>query len=308
MISARDFRPAIPAALRSRVIAIRRDRVARIPLVACHMLLRAASWVPILALHAGYLPRQRLRSAPAALRASANSAQVADASAWIADMNEHHIEELAQVARLCPEGRLVDWSVEELHRVEIVGANEDGVVLQEVLCSAADQRCIAVDVPVQWPEGVCPRKADELQRAFETLAMRLYSSEDDSMPFIYESQQRQLNGVMALLNAQHGSLLKYYAVRHAREAFAPTEEVLSARMTQLTFEGLSLEVETRDVLGEMLSDDAGAGSAGRHRSTTDVSILFDSPTASAEQTEDALIRMFAAHEGSSANGEAGRAG
>ena len=74
---------------------------------------------------------------------------------------------------------------------------------------------------------------------------------------------------------------------------------------QLTFEGLSLEVETRDVLGEMLSDDAGAGSARRHRSTTDVSILFDSPTASAEQTEDALIRMFAAHEGTPANGEAG---
>ena len=56
--------------------------------------------------------------------------------------------------------------------------------------------------------------------------------------------------MMRYLNGELSHLLKYYALRHGREAFSPTEQLETARLTQLTFEGISLEVETLELMEE----------------------------------------------------------
>ena len=43
----------------------------------------------------------------------------------------------------------VDWTAEQLQSVRMKEVDANGVVLQEVLCSTADQRCIAFDVLAQ---------------------------------------------------------------------------------------------------------------------------------------------------------------
>jgi len=214
---------------------------------------------------------------------------------WMDEMNSDHVDELQQVARLCPAGREVDWSLEELHRVEIVSVSDEYIVLQEVLCSASDQRCVALDVAVEWPSGMCPVTVEQLRAAFSALAASLSSVDEGMMPVVYERQQQLLDGAMAYMNSQHTKLLKYYAYRHARDAFSASEELLSAKMIQLTFEGLSLEVESIELADAMLAEPQTTTSAFQRR-RTQVSILFDSPCESTEQVEDKLIGMFAYEE------------
>ena len=48
---------------------------------------------------------------------------------------------------------------------------------------------------------------------------------------------------MSLMNAQFGKLLRFYALKHAREALAPTEQVEQAKLTQLTFDRTYTEDE-----------------------------------------------------------------
>jgi hypothetical protein len=80
-------------------------------------------------------------------------------------------------------------------------------------------------------------------------------------------------------------LLKYYALRHAREALSPTEEVDKARLTQLTFEGLTLELTTVEY--------AGDEAEGRLKRTVwATSVLFAAPCSCAEEVEERLIVMF----------------
>jgi hypothetical protein len=64
----------------------------------------------------------------------------------------------------------------------------------------------------------------------------------------------------------------------------PSEELESARLTQLTFEGLTLELKTVDL---------GSGFDTRmRRALTSTSVLFDSPCHCADQVQEKLIAMF----------------
>uniref|UniRef100_A0A7S0P4H7 Uncharacterized protein n=1 Tax=Calcidiscus leptoporus TaxID=127549 RepID=A0A7S0P4H7_9EUKA len=95
------------------------------------------------------------------------------------------------------------------------------------------------------------------------------------------------------MNAQFGTLLKFYALRHARDAFAPTEELERATLTQLNFEGLSLECDTI-VFGDQV---LGREMQRRRWST---SLVFDAPCTTPEQVEDQLVKMFAESEAAAA--------
>ena len=80
-------------------------------------------------------------------------------------------------------------------------------------------------------------------------------------------------------------LLKFYALRHLREELSPTEEVDKARMTQVTFEGITLELTTVDLGVAQLS--------GRlERQVWSTSVLFPVKCRSPDEVEDQLIQMF----------------
>ena len=103
----------------------------------------------------------------------------------------------------------------------------------------------------------------------------------DAMPPEYHAQQQQLRGLMSLMNAEFGRLLKFYALTQGSDALSPYEEVEKASMTQLTFEGFTLELTTVDLSGQSLS-----------RKVWTTSIIFDLPCDSAEMVEQKLIDMF----------------
>jgi hypothetical protein len=163
------------------------------------------------------------------------------------------MEELQQIAMAASTADGVDWSIEELSGAKLVQADEKGVVVEEILCSAADNRCIAVDIPIPWPSGRCITRLPEMRAAFTEMARRAYAgvASADSMPPEYAQQQRELDNLMsespagepiafqpeslagrhwmthpacsvcacvaALMNTEFGRLLKYYALTHAGE-------------------------------------------------------------------------------------------
>ena len=94
--------------------------------------------------------------------------------------------------------------------------------------------------PRSWP--TVSRTAAEKRDAFALLSSQAFANPtEDALPTKYEAQQRQLEGSMALINAQFSKLLRFYALRHARDAFEPTEQLSKATLTQLNFEGLTIE-------------------------------------------------------------------
>ena len=210
-------------------------------------------------------------------------------SGFMDEHNAAHGADVWQIAKRINDEDGVDWSVEELSAVRIVAVDATGITVEEILCSSVDQRCLAVPLHVRWPAtSPCPRTAAEMRQAFAELSLRAFADESacGSLPPVYEAQQRQLDSAMALMNAQFGRLLKYYALRLAREAFAPSEQLERATLTQLNFEGLSLACETL-----LLGDEAFGDKLERRRWST--SVLFDSPCATAEEVEDRLVAMFA---------------
>ena len=199
-----------------------------------------------------------------------------------------HADALKQIVKRINDDDGVDWSVDELSAVRIIGVDEQGIAVEEVLCSIADQRCIAVPLHVRWPTtSACPLTAAEMRQGFAELSLRAFADHaSDMLPPVYEAQQRQLAELQRGMNAQFGKLVKFYALRHAAEAFEPTEHLEKATLTQLTYEGLSLECETILLGDEKMGDQM-------QRRRWSASILFEAPCTSAEEVEDALVTMFA---------------
>ena len=169
----------------------------------------------------------------------------ADALQFIGEINHERVKELWQVARFKGTADGVDWGVEELASVTATAVDDTGILLQEVLCSSADQRCIAVDVSIPWPSmpNMPIRRLPEMRTAFTEISRRAYAAAlADELPSEYQQQQTELNGLMSLMNAQFGKLLRFYALKHA--CLSQTEQVEQATLTQLTFEGISLDLTT----------------------------------------------------------------
>jgi hypothetical protein len=210
-----------------------------------------------------------------------------EADALIDEINHEHQEELRAVAWKKGTEDGVDWTTEELSAVELVAVDEEGIHIEEVLCSSTDQRCIAVDLPIPWPQGMQLSQLAEMRAAFNDLVRKAYSSVGiEDIPPEYQMQQQELDSLMSLMNAEFGRLLKFYALSQASEALSPTEEVEKARLTQLTFEGLTLELTTIE-----LGPEPAFG--GRlERKVWSTSVLFEEPCNCPDEVEEELIQMF----------------
>ena len=218
-----------------------------------------------------------------------------DVQQFVGEVNQGRQDELRQVARVKGTSDGVDWGREELVSIEVTGVDDRGILLRALLCSAADQRCITVDMPIEWPPtmpntGMQAMRLPEMRSAFAELSRRAYAAaldRVDAVPPEYQAQQATLSGLMSLMNRDFGKLLRFYALKHAREALSPTEQVVDAKMTQLFHEGLSLELTTLDVgrysleFGEQLT-----------RATWSTSILFPNRCQSPDEVEHMLVTMF----------------
>ena len=215
-----------------------------------------------------------------------------DDNVFLRTLNAEHMEELRQVARVKATADGVDWRLETLQNVEAKAVSDMGMLLQILLCSAKDQRCILVDISIPWPMNMPSRRLPEMRSAFTELSRRAYAAvldDADAMPPEYQKQQQECSGLMSLMNSKFGKLLRFYALKHAREALSPTEQVEKAKLTQLTFEGLTLELVTLDVGAYSLEV---GGTRTLTRQPLPVSILFPNRCQSADDVEAMLVRMF----------------
>ena len=132
-----------------------------------------------------------------------------EADALIDEINHEHQEELRAVAWKKGTEDGVDWTTEELSAVELVAVDEEGIHIEEVLCSSTDQRCIAVDLPIPWPQGMQLSQLAEMRAAFNDLVRKAYSSVGiEDIPPEYQMQQQELDSLMSLMNAEFGRCVR----------------------------------------------------------------------------------------------------
>ena len=176
----------------------------------------AASYVAFAA-HSTLLPGQplaRLFSPADGTHAAAPpprmlSVPKVETDALIDEINHEHQEELRAVAWQKGTEDGVDWSTEELSAVELVAVDEEGLHIEEVICSTTDQRCIAVDLPIPWPQGMQLSQLAEMRAAFNDLVRKAYSSVGvEEIPPEYMAQQQELNSLMSLMNAEFGRCVR----------------------------------------------------------------------------------------------------
>ena len=92
-----------------------------------------------------------------------------------------------------------------------------------------------------------------------------------------EEQCVQLQGLLALLNRDFESHLRYFALVYAKECIAE-EELERANLVVLTYEGLTLELLSRDLVTQS-------------RRLSEVSILFSKSCANADEVEEEIVEM-----------------
>jgi len=235
------------------------------------------------------LMQQRSNRAAARLSHLMTETYVEGAENFMAEVNSaEHAEELHVIAKQKNTEDGVDFNIEQISAVKLIDVDEGGMVIEEILCSSTDQRCIAIDLPISWPANMPLSKLGEMRAAYNEIVRKAYCAvaNSDTIPPMYVAQQEELNRLMSLMNSEFSRMVKFYALRHASEAIAPMEEVERARLTQLTFEGLTLELTTVDLAVESAN--------GRlERKVWSTSVLFPMPCNDPYEVEEALIRMFA---------------
>ena len=196
---------------------------------------------------------------------------------WMETTNAEREDVIAAVARAWSPAREDD--TEYIQHAEIVEVDAEHIELMEVLCSSQDDRCIAISVPIQFETPI--QTPDELEAAFRALADKAddarREADPDALPRKAEEQCAQLQGLLALLNRDFESHLRYFALVYAKECLRE-EELERANLVVLTYEGLTLELLSRDLVTQS-------------RRLSEVSILFSKSCANADEVEGEIVEM-----------------
>jgi hypothetical protein len=186
---------------------------------------------------------------------------------------------------------------EKVHRVQALSANERGMEIEEVLCSTIDNNCIAITVPVAWPSERAAATASEMAEAFAALAFsakpRSATDAYDNAPrrSVFEAQGERLSGLRNMINTRFEPHLRMLVLTHARDAISPTEELEKAQMTQMCFEGFTVQLVALDLWSHESHDGWGHGSEVGLRKTSELSLLFDPPCGCEAEVEDRIVEL-----------------
>jgi hypothetical protein len=183
---------------------------------------------------------------------------------------------------------------EKVHRVQALSADERGMEIEEVLCSTIDNSCIAITVPVAWPSERAAATASEMAEAFAALAKstkpRSATEAYDNAPrrSVFEEQGVKLSALRSMINTRFEPHLRMLMLTHAREVISPTEELEHAQMTQMCFEGFTVQLVAIDLWSHEArgyEDQVGL------RTTSEVSLLFDPPCRCEAEVEDRIVEL-----------------
>ena len=131
--------------------------------------------------------------------------------------------------------------------------------------------------PVRAPDLDARRARGRLPRAGRQGHDARREADPDALPRKAEEQCAQLQGLLALLNRDFESHLRYFALVYAKECLRE-EELERANLVVLTYEGLTLELLSRDLVTQS-------------RRLSEVSILFSKSCANADEVEEEIVEM-----------------
>jgi hypothetical protein len=167
----------------------------------------------------------------------------------------------------------------------VVAVDERGFQIEEVVCSPLDNACVAVNVPVAWPQSACTLSGcfttEEMTAAFEQLARAAMPGPplDEPAGGLPDDRELQLLlGLQDLLNARFETHLRRIALKFASDVVSATETLQRAQIARIGYEGMDLALEVAETQ---------LNTARR----VDLSIRFDPRCASEAQVEDRVMAL-----------------
>lgn len=231
-------------------------------------------------------------------RPTLNTVSEESAVSFIDEVNTLHVPELAEIAKAIGAKDGYDWTQEDLTQVKLVGANESGLVLDEVICDASS--CVELEKTVPWPKGTTIENLLDMRSAFTTMANNAHvevpksksvvtdihnaflgGSPSPLPPQKHEAQQAKLAHVMRIVNSEFSNALKHYALQNL--SGEEIHRIETAEMTQLKFNGFSLVLSS----GEL--DDSGRTSKVQWSTHF---FLFPQAASSVDEVEETLLRLL----------------
>jgi len=216
--------------------------------------------------------------------------ELSDTERFVKEIQTKRKPDLMTIARQEGTEAGVNWEVEELNDVIVTTVNSSGLYLDEIICNYEDARCISINVPIPWPKGMPISKLPEMRKAFTALSRKANFAVGgkDEFSSEYEEQQSKVDHIMTLVNEEFSPELKWYAFTSLEDAMDSVIQVDAARLTQLNYEGFTIELDTTD---------ARLKNRMTNRRVTctqvwSVSVAFDEPCTSPEGVEKEIIKLL----------------
>mmetsp|Transcript_146505 Transcript_146505/g.255564 ORF Transcript_146505/g.255564 Transcript_146505/m.255564 type:complete len:352 (+) Transcript_146505:53-1108(+) len=209
---------------------------------------------------------------------------------FIREIETNHEYDLMMIATHEGKEAGMSWETKELTDVHVKHADEEGMIVEEGICDPEEGSCKAIDVPIRWPKGMSISELPDMRKAFTALSRKAYFAVggNEDIPSEYVDQQGLVYSIMTLINSEFPIFLKYYVVKHMQDALGDVSDIGDIRMTQLNYEGFTVEIESTNYRSKK-----SEGSKKKLvQLTWSVSQLFDKPCTSPEEVEQQLMEMF----------------
>lgn len=207
-----------------------------------------------------------------ALRAARAVASAADFSEVAREYNEQRTAEMVSIAlRASPD---IDFAAgQELAAVSIAALDEDGLLLEEVLCDHASDTCVALSVPIAFARRC------ESEEALRAELDQMAAPREPLDPSRSGAQPQSAAGLLEALNGQFGDSLRLFVLRRGGVALPEAEVLARCRAVDLDEAGFTLENVVCQAEGDSCE-------------VVQRRVLFSRRCGSAEEMEDALCRLL----------------
>lgn len=206
-----------------------------------------------------------------ALRA-ARAVAAADFSEVAREYNEQRTAEMVSIAlRANPD---IDFAAgQELAAVSIAALDEDGLLLEEVLCDHASDTCVALSVPIAFARRC------ESEEALRAELDQMAAPREPLDPSRSGAQPQSAAGLLEALNGQFGDSLRLFVLRRGGVALPEAEVLARCRAVDLDEAGFTLENVVCQAEGDSCE-------------VVQRRVLFSRRCGSAEEMEDALCLLL----------------
>lgn len=186
------------------------------------------------------------------------------------EYNDEHAADVRQIA--LQHTADVDFTKQELAGAKIASIDDEGVIIEEVLCDVSSDTCVAVSMPIVFKRP-CDGEDSVRSQLHEMAQLR----EEEAAPAPVSGSS--VNAILSQLNTQFNTHLEVYVLEQQGQMLSPDEVIERVRATELDAKGFTIET----IVCQM--EDEGC-------EVREKRVLFAHACESVDEIEDMLVQLL----------------